>query len=61
MSLWTMFIRGLVKKNPEVKLKLKKAGSKQTPFQYINQSVTMSLMSSFAFAFIAFPIFKSKS
>ncbi|MEC8339257.1 MAG: type II secretion system F family protein [Nanoarchaeota archaeon] len=59
MSFWTMFIRGLVKKNPEIKLKLKKAGSKQTPFQYINQSVAMSIMSAIAIGFIAFPIFKS--
>lgn len=59
MSAWTIFIRGLVKNNHELKLKLKKAGSKQTPFQYVNQSVTMSIMSGIAFAFILFPIFKN--
>jgi flagellar protein FlaJ len=59
MSAWTIFIRGLVKKNPEITLKLKKAGSKQTPFQYVNQSVTMSIMSGLAFAFIVYPIFKN--
>ena len=37
-------IRGIVKNNPELKLKLKKAASKQTPFQYVSQAITMTIV-----------------
>ena len=33
----TNLIRGIVKRNPKLKLKLKKASSKLTPFQYVYQ------------------------
>jgi len=38
-------IRGIVKKNPQLKLQLKKANSKLSPFQYIYQTLTLSIMS----------------
>lgn len=56
---FTTFIRGLVRKNPQIKLKLKKAGSKQTPFQYVYQSVTMTMFSILALAIIIFLATKS--
>ncbi len=48
------FIRGIVKNHPEIKLKLKKAASKQTPFQYIYQTLMMSFMSLLFFFIILF-------
>ena len=58
--IFTNIIRGLVKKNPQLKLKLKKAGSKQTPFQYIYQTLTMTIMSYFALAILSYFVFKEE-
>lgn len=52
------FIRGIVKKNPQLKLKLKKANSKLTPFQYVYQTITMSIFSVLAILIIVFMLFK---
>lgn len=52
------FIRGIVKNHPEIKLKLKKAASKQTPFQYIYQTITMTGFGVVFFMVIAFLITK---
>lgn len=52
------FIRGIVRKNPQLKLKLKQANSKQSPFQYIYQTLTMTGMSTVAFAIILYMFFK---
>ena len=57
---YTNFIRGLVKKNPNIKSKLKKAGSKQTPHQYMHQTVSMTIMSLLLFGAIVFMIFKNQ-
>jgi Flp pilus assembly protein TadB len=57
--IFTNIIRGIVKKNPQIKLKIKKANSKQTPFQYLYQTITMTIMSSIAFFIIAFMITKN--
>lgn len=48
------FIRGIVKAHPELKLKLKKANSSLSPFQYVYQSVFMTGLSTFAAGFIVF-------
>jgi archaellum biogenesis protein FlaJ (TadC family) len=53
MGKFENFIRSIVQKHPELIVKLKKAASKQTPFQYVYQTVTMTGLSSFAFYFIA--------
>ncbi len=58
MGSYTNFVRSLVKKNPELKLKLKKAGSKQTPFQYMHQTLFMTLFSYIALLVIIFLFFK---
>lgn len=55
----TNFIRGLVKKHPELKYKLKRAMSSQTPFQYMYQTVTMTTLSVFALLFIFFPFLRT--
>lgn len=52
------FIRGVVKNHPEIKLKLKKANSKQTPFQFVYQMFTLTIMSLIAFGVITFTVFK---
>lgn len=52
------YIRGIVKKNPQLKLKLKKANYKLTPFQYIYQTLMMTVTSIIAFAVLIFMIFK---
>lgn len=54
----TNFIRGIVKKRPELKLKLKKAFSKITPFQYVSQMLFMTIFSVIALLAILFPIFR---
>ncbi len=59
MGSWTIFVRGLVKKEPNLKNKLKKAGLKQTTFQYVNQSLTMAIMSTISLAIILFLFLKS--
>ncbi len=51
---FTSFIRGLVRKNPQLKLKLKKAGSRQTAFQYVYQTVSMTILSVIAIFIIVF-------
>ena len=48
------FIRGIVKNHPEIKLKLKKAASKQTPFQYVYQTLAMTFMSLVFFLILLF-------
>lgn len=55
----TTKIRLIVQKHPELKLKLKKANSKQTPFQYVYQSIVMGFFSTFAAAFFLYIFFKS--
>ncbi|MCA9495723.1 MAG: type II secretion system F family protein [Nanoarchaeota archaeon] len=54
----TNFIRGLVKSNPELKFKLKKANSKLTPFQYVYQMLTMAIMTVIAMFILDYIIFK---
>ncbi len=56
---FTNFIRGIVKNNPEIKTKLRQAGSKQTPFQYVYQSFMMTVMSTIGIFIIMFLVFKS--
>ena len=58
MGSYTNFIRGRVKANPSLKLRLKKAGLSQTPFQYIHQTLFMTLFSYIAVAVIVFLFFK---
>lgn len=58
MGSYTNLIRGIVKKNPILKLKLKKAGSKQTPFQYVHQSIFMTFFSIIVTSALIFLIFK---
>ncbi len=53
------FIRGIVRNHPDLKLKLKKANSKQTPFQYVFQSFSMFVMSNIALLIIIILIFKN--
>ena len=53
------FIRSIVKRNPSLKFNLKKAGSKQTPFQYIYQTVSMTIFTVIAFLVVAFLATKS--
>lgn len=48
------FIRGIVKDHPEIKIKLKRAASKQTPFQYVYQTITMTVMSIIFFGLVLF-------
>jgi flagellar protein FlaJ len=57
MGWYTNLIRSLVKKHPELKIKLKKANSKQTPFQYIHQSIVMTIFMIIFFEIISFLIF----
>ena len=56
--IFTNYIRGIVKKHPELKIKLKKASSKQTPFQYIYQTLMMTFGSMFTVFLLTFMIFK---
>lgn len=53
------FIRSIVKDNPELKFKLKKAMSKQTPFQYVYQSLAMTVMSFVAIELILILVLKN--
>ena len=55
----TVIIRSIVKKNPQLKNKLKMAMSKQTPFQYVFQSLVMTIMSVGVVGFITFLFTKS--
>lgn len=59
MGAYTNFVRGIVKKNSQLKLKLKKSGNKLTPFQYVHQTIFMSGLSSFAVLIIIFLFTKS--
>lgn len=52
------FIRGFVKRHPELKLKLKKSNSKQSPFLYMYQTLTMSVFSVVALGIIVFLFLK---
>lgn len=54
MSSFTNFLRSIVKKHPELKLKLKMADLKLSPFQYVYQTVSMTVLSYVAFAIIIF-------
>jgi len=54
----TNFIRGIVKKNPQLKLYLKKANSKLSPFQYIYQMLSMAVMSFVSIEIILFLVAK---
>ena len=56
--IFTNYIRGIVQEHPELKLKLKKASSKQTPFLYVYQSIVMTIGSVFALLFLSFLIFR---
>jgi len=58
MGSYTNFVRGRVKANPNLKLKLKKAGSSQTVFQYMHQTLFMTLFSYIGFVVIIFLFFK---
>lgn len=60
-GIYTNFVRKIVKENPQIKLKLKKAGHKLTPFQYVNQTINMTIMSVIALLFIAYPFFKDNT
>lgn len=51
---FTNHIRKLVKKNPNLKLKLKKANSKLSSFQYIYQTISMTI---FSFVFLSIIVF----
>ncbi len=54
----TNIIRIIVKKSPFLKLKLKKAGSKLTPFQYVFQTLTMTFFSTLTLLIFVFLLFK---
>jgi hypothetical protein len=54
----TTFIRGIVKRHPELKTKIGKALIKQSPFQYIYQVLSMTIMSTIALAAIIFLVTK---
>ena len=56
--IFTNFIRGLVRKKPLLKDKLKRAGSKQTPFQYVYQTVSMTIMSLIVLIVMSYIFFK---
>jgi len=59
MSSYANFVRGFVKKNRNLTSKLKKAGSKQTPFQYMHQTIFMTGVSISGFMVLVYMIFKS--
>jgi flagellar protein FlaJ len=52
-------LRGIVKRNPKLKLKLKKANSKLSPLQYVHQSIMMTIGSVIALIVIMYPFTKS--
>jgi flagellar protein FlaJ len=56
---YATFVRSLVKKYSFLSLKLKKAGSPLTPFQYIHQTISMTIMSLIVLMVITFLFFKS--
>jgi pilus assembly protein TadC len=58
MSLFQTFIRQRVKANPQLKLKLKQADRKDTPFQYYVQTYVMTIMSTIALGFVLGLMFK---
>jgi Flp pilus assembly protein TadB len=57
---YSNFIRGIVKKHPELKLKLKRANKNLTPFQYVHQTIMMFALSMVFFLFLLFLIFNSR-
>lgn len=57
---YTNFVRSIVKKHPELKLKLKKGNSKLSEFQYINQTINVSVIISVMAAIFIFIFFKHK-
>lgn len=58
MSLYSNFVRSRVKNNEYLKLSLKKAGLKQTPFQYVHQTIFMTILSYIALIVLIFLFFK---
>lgn len=52
-------IRIIVKKNPDLPLKLKKGNSKLTPFQYIFQTISISVMIFLSFTVIFILLFRT--
>lgn len=56
---YTNLVRSIVKKHPELKGKLKKGNSKLSEFQYVNQTITVSAMFTFAIGFVIFIFLKS--
>ena len=59
MGSFENYIRGIVQNHRELKNKLKKGASKQTPFQYVYQTLTLTGLSSGAMFFLIFMITKS--
>lgn len=56
---FTNFVRGIVKRHPELRFKLKKALSKQTAFQYVTQTIFMTIMSTVTLLILALITLKS--
>lgn len=56
---YTNFVRGLVRKHPELKTKLKKAGDVKTPFQFMHQTLIMTTFSSILLFVIIYLILKN--
>lgn len=54
----TTFIRGIVKRHPELNTKIKKALITQSPFQYVYQILSMTVMSVIALGSIVFLVTK---
>ena len=51
------FIRSIVRNHPELRIKLKRASSKQTPFQYVYMAIVMTSFSIIGLGVISFLIF----
>lgn len=59
MSFFETFVRGIVKSKPQLKLKLKQADNKSTPFQYITQTIFLTVFATIGFSVILFLLFKN--
>lgn len=53
-----ILIRGIVKSHPALKLKLKRAGNKKTPYQYVYQTLFMTMISVGAMLVLAYLFFQ---
>ncbi len=53
-----IIVRRIVRNHPELDLKLKKADSKYTPFQYVFNTIVMTIMSYIALSVVLFLMFK---